>query len=112
MRRKSQLTILILLIALISGCASRHSEPLQGPFIAKDQSEANGQKKYIMYCDKCHPGGGRGLGPAIKPNPAPRFVKAFQVRHGLGVMPSFKKDEISENDLKDITAYLQAIKKE
>jgi mono/diheme cytochrome c family protein len=100
-----------MLLSMICGCASRRSEPLQGPFVAKNESELNGQKKFMLYCDKCHPGGGIGLGPALNSNPAPRFIKAFQVRHGLGVMPSFKKDEISENDLKDITDYLKAMKR-
>ncbi len=45
---------------------------------------------------KCHPGGEAGLGPALNWNPAPGFIKKFQVRHGLGVMPSFKSNEISK----------------
>jgi mono/diheme cytochrome c family protein len=32
------------------------------------------------------------------------------VRHGLGVMPSFKKDEISSADLRDISKYIRAWK--
>lgn len=47
-----------------------------------------------------------GLGPTLNSNPAPGFVKRFQVRHGLVVMPSYKKIEISKEDFHDITTYL------
>jgi mono/diheme cytochrome c family protein len=70
----------------------------------------NGEKIFMMHCQKCHPGGEAGLGPAINSNPAPQFIKRFQMRHGLGAMPSFKQDEISKNDLRDISRYLKAWK--
>jgi hypothetical protein len=41
-----------------------------------------------MYCYKCHPGGEAGLGPSTNAVMAPNFIRKFQVRHGLGVMPS------------------------
>lgn len=63
------------------------------------------------YLQKCHPAGEAGLGPAINSNPAPQFLKRFQVRHGLGVMPSFTKNEISTDDLRDISEYLKAWKR-
>ena len=62
----------------------------------------------MAYCQKCHPSGEAGLGPSINANPAPQFIKRFQMRHGLGVMPGFKKDEISKSDLHDISKYLKA----
>ncbi|HYH56249.1 MAG TPA: cytochrome c, partial [Anseongella sp.] len=87
------------------------SEPLKGElFIPADENIAKGEKIYMLYCQKCHPAGEAGLGPAINSNPAPRFVKRFQVRHGLGVMPAFKKGEISKSDLRAISRYLQAWK--
>ena len=91
--------------------SSRKAEPLkQQAFIPENEHVANGEKVFMMHCQKCHPGGEAGLGPAINSNPAPQFVKRFQVRHGLGVMPAFKEDEISDKDLRDITAYLKAWK--
>jgi mono/diheme cytochrome c family protein len=65
----------------------------------------------MVYCQKCHPAGEAGLGPALNANPAPQFIKRFQVRHGLGVMPAFAKDQISESDLKSVSAYMKAWKK-
>ena len=71
----------------------------------------NGERMYMANCQKCHPNGEGGLTLAINSNPAPGFVKRFQMRHGLGVMPSFKRDEISKTDLKDISKYLAALKR-
>jgi len=65
----------------------------------------------MAHCQKCHPAGEAGLGPALSSNPAPQFVKRFQMRHGLGVMPAFSKDEISSRDLKAISQYLKAWKR-
>jgi mono/diheme cytochrome c family protein len=80
-------------------------------FTAKNESIARGEKLFMQHCDKCHPGGEAGIGPAVNSNPAPQFVKRFQMRHGLGVMPSFKQEEISREDLKRISQYLKAWKK-
>jgi mono/diheme cytochrome c family protein len=108
---------LILLLALayclvLIQCASRKSEPVkQETFRATNERVAKGEQVYMQQCQKCHPGGEAGLGPAINSNPAPQFVKRFQIRHGLGVMPSFTKEEISKDDLRNISKYLKAWKK-
>jgi mono/diheme cytochrome c family protein len=92
-------------------CASRKSEPIKGKeFNAQKGDIVNGEKVYMIHCQKCHPAGEAGLGPALNSNPAPQFVKRFQMRHGLGVMPGFTKNEISKEDLRDISKYLKAWK--
>jgi mono/diheme cytochrome c family protein len=94
-----------------SSCAARKSEPLQEKlFVPKNQRIANGQIMFMANCQKCHPGGEGGLGPSILPNPAPQFIKRFQMRHGLGAMPGFRVKEISRKDLHDISKYLVAWK--
>jgi mono/diheme cytochrome c family protein len=75
-----------------------------------DAGVVNGEKAFMKHCDKCHPGGEAGLGPAVNSNPAPQFIKRFQMRHGLGVMPSFTGEEISKSDLQDISKYLKALR--
>lgn len=97
---------------MILACSSRRSEPVkQQQFASQNSSVLNGERTYMMHCHKCHPAGEAGLGPAINSNPSPQFVKRFQMRHGLGVMPSFTKEEISKSDLHDISKYLKAWKK-
>jgi mono/diheme cytochrome c family protein len=103
--------LLVLLSTLAASCIMRRGEPLTGKeFAPANANIANGERMYMVHCQKCHPGGEAGLGPAINPNPAPGFIKRFQVRHGLGVMPSFKRHEISRQDLHNISKYMKAWK--
>jgi len=106
--------VIIVTIAMsifIFSCVARKSEPIkQKRFIPSNERILNGQTVFMANCNKCHPGGESGLGPAINSNPAPQFIFRFQMRHGLGVMPSFKDDEISDKDLHDISKFLKAWK--
>jgi len=103
----------VLAMIAVSSCAIRKSEPITGKVVdtQNDIHMRAGEVLYMTYCYKCHPMGEGGLGSALNPLNVPRFVKRFQVRHGLGVMPYFKKDQISKQDLHDITAYMGALKK-
>src|SRR4051794_32659330 len=103
-------SLAILLIAIPS-CVARKAEPLkQKSFAPESERVVKGEIVFMARCQKCHPGGEGGLGPAINANPAPQFIKRFQMRHGLGVMPSFKKNEIGKEDLRNISKYLHAWK--
>ena len=96
---------------LIAGCgAARRSEPLASPPQLTEQ-EQRGQVVFMANCHQCHPGGEAGLGPAINDKPFPEFLKGFQVRHGLGTMPSFPPEKISEADLEALLEYLSALRK-
>jgi mono/diheme cytochrome c family protein len=104
--------ISISLVAIWSSCSSRRSEPVkQRNFVASRAEVAQGEKVFMRHCQKCHPAGEAGVGPAINSNPAPQFIKRFQMRHGLGVMPSFDRNEISKDDLRNISKFLKAWKK-
>lgn len=106
------MTTMISTSVFIISCVARKSEPVkQKLFIPSNERVAKGEMVFMAHCQKCHPGGEGGLGPAINANPAPQFIKRFQMRHGLGVMPSFKKDEISKMDLHDVSTFLKAWKR-
>jgi mono/diheme cytochrome c family protein len=111
---KTQIKYLLcvfLTYSFVVSCVVRKSEPLSNKyFMPANDHIANGEVIFMSYCQKCHPGGESGLGPAINSNPAPQFIKRFQMRHGIGVMPGFKKGEISKSDLKDISKFLHAWK--
>jgi mono/diheme cytochrome c family protein len=101
--------MVISLFIIYGACATRKSEPITGAVVDRsDARVANGQEKYNRYCQKCHPAGEAGLGPAV--NGKPNFLKKFQAKHGLGVMPAFK-DIISEQDIKDIGLYMKQLDK-
>lgn len=91
-----------------TACSTRKSLPLEGP-LSLNESEQKGQLVFMEHCQRCHPGGEAGLGPAI--NPAPGFGKRFQIRHGLGAMPSFSENLISDQELDEMLSYLEALKK-
>lgn len=116
MNKKLMATAMLMTVIFFSmiavSCMLRRSEPIkQKEFIPATKRIANGEAMYMAHCQKCHPAGEGGLGPAINPNPAPGFIKRFQMRHGIGVMPSFKPVEISRSDLRDISKYMHAWKK-
>lgn len=111
MKNRSLFILLITCGVSFSQCAMRKSEPIkQKAFSGMSQEVQRGEVVYMVHCNKCHPAGEAGIGPALNSNPAPQFVKRFQMRHGLGVMPAFSKSEISRNDLHAISKYLHAWK--
>ena len=101
---------LIVIAAMACGaCASaRRRPPLAPPPTLNPQAEA-GRIAFMDKCNRCHPGGEAGLAPALNDKPFPDFLKRFQIRHGLGVMPSFTKEELSDPDLEAILEYLEAL---
>jgi mono/diheme cytochrome c family protein len=104
-----KLVFIFLAVYGLVACASRKSEPIQQKMLVLNDSEKNGQHHYMYHCQKCHPNAEAGLGPAILAPPT--FLKKYQVRHGLGVMPRFNENKISDEELDDIMAYLKALKK-
>jgi hypothetical protein len=93
----------------LSSCSLRRSEPITGRTVNLGNPHIrNGQILYQRYCYRCHPAGEAGLGPEVLSHPG--FSIRFQTRHGMGVMPAFKKKEISRAELNDMMAYLKNLK--
>jgi mono/diheme cytochrome c family protein len=98
--------------ALLISCTARRSEPIKGTIAElKNEEVLRGRQLFMQHCHKCHPMGESGLGPAINNNYGPQFLKRFQVRHGLGVMPSFDRNAISKEELRDISSYMKALQR-
>jgi mono/diheme cytochrome c family protein len=95
---------------LFVGCSARRGEAIRGPLTNMSPEAQSGQKHFMMTCNKCHPLGEGGLAPAINDKPFPDFLKRFQVRHGLGVMPAFDKRELTDQQLNEILAYIRALR--
>jgi mono/diheme cytochrome c family protein len=90
--------------------SARRREPLR-MVPALDERAARGQVVFMANCHQCHPGGEAGLGPALNDKPLPEFLKKFQVRHGLGAMPSFSDARISDEDLDALMEYLSVLRR-
>lgn len=111
---KASLVVALLgVAALLAGgaCATaRKTEPLAPPIDLSDPKVARGQKVFFQHCHQCHPHGQGGLGPAIVNKPLPEFLMKFQVRHGLGTMPSFGPEKISPEDNDALMEYIKAVR--
>lgn len=101
----------LLSLCLLAACASpRRGEPVAGRVQLKP-AEARGEKIFMRYCHKCHPGGESGLGPALNNKPLPGPMIKLQVRAGLGAMPSFPENLLPSSQLDDLVEYLKRLRK-
>jgi mono/diheme cytochrome c family protein len=104
------LVIVAGVLALGACTTARKVEPLAPPLDTSDPKVARGEKVFFQHCHQCHPHGQGGLGPAIVNKPLPEFLMKFQVRHGLGTMPSFGAEKIAAEDLEALMAYIKAVR--
>ncbi len=100
----------VLLLALAACGTARRSVPVGPPLTLSEAQAERGQHVFMQYCNGCHPGGAAGLGPALNNKPLPGFAIRYQVRHGLGTMPAFSEEVISEEELDALADYLVALR--
>jgi len=99
------------LLALLSACSARRSEPIAGPLPLASAELRQGEIAFDQHCSRCHPGGEKGLAPAINNKPLPGFMIKTQVRHGAGTMPAFSREELPPEELDALVKYLKALRK-
>ncbi len=107
-------SIILVAISLIflSACGTaRRGETIAGPLTLASEKEARGEKFFMTYCNKCHPGGESGLGMSINNKPLPANLIKTMVRLGAGAMPAFSEELLPDEKLDDIIVYLQTIRK-
>jgi len=83
------------------------SEPTSSGPVTLTKEEFEGMKLFMRKCNKCHPGGEKGKGPSLNDKETPNFLIHWQVRLGGGDMPKFTDEEISKEQLKEITAFVK-----
>jgi mono/diheme cytochrome c family protein len=109
--RKCLLTLTFVFSAFVSVMAlSACGGNPAGPTPASAQ--ARGQVVFSRYCNSCHPGGGRGAGPALPMLVASRSDDELRsvVRGGKNRMPAFGPEVIPDDQLSDLIAYLRTLK--
>jgi mono/diheme cytochrome c family protein len=104
------LVLVTITIPVLVGCAGRPALPASVELTSPRVAE--GQKIYMAVCNQCHPGGAAGVGPSLYDKPLPAFLVRFQVRHGLGAMPAFSKEYISDDQLDALVAYVEAMRRQ
>jgi mono/diheme cytochrome c family protein len=106
-----RLAAVVALAACIATAAcgsARRSAALGAPPVPATAEVLRGQRVFMRACHACHPGGETGLGPSLNDKPLPGFLITLQVRRGLGAMPAFPREELPDDDLAALLAYLQA----
>lgn len=102
---------LLALALLIVACAPAYrGTPTLEPLEIDDPQVALGQKVFFANCHQCHTGGSKSLGLGITNKPLPDWAIRFQVRNGIGQMPAFSEEEISDAELDALVAYLNALR--
>lgn len=108
----------VLLCALVAAStlaiacgAARRVPPIGSPVELTSEKLVLGHHEFIEYCHQCHPHGESGLAPAINDKPLPDFLIRFQVRKGLGAMPAFPEEVISDEELDAIVEYLKVLRR-
>jgi hypothetical protein len=74
-------------------------------------SEFKGMRLFMLHCNKCHPGGEKGVGPSLNDKPLPDFLIHFQIRQGMGDMPAFTREELSKEEVQHIVRYVRFMRK-
>jgi mono/diheme cytochrome c family protein len=72
--------------------------------------EFEGMKLFMRTCNKCHPGGEKGIGPALNDKALPNFLIHWQVRLGGGDMPKFTDEQISKKQLEQIISFVRMMR--
>ena len=101
--------------------APKEAAERQNP-VPKDAAAVDrGQKLFEQFCANCHGKNGQGDGPvaaALKPSPSNLAERAGQhsdgdfawkIANGRGSMPAFK-DRLNENQIWDLTHFIQSLK--
>jgi mono/diheme cytochrome c family protein len=108
-RKQWPVSLLLLLTAVLSGLGLASCDGGSAtPTVASNgtTTTSSGDAIYSRYCNTCHPGGGRGVGPSlIIKNLSGAEIKAV-VRHGKAQMPGFGPQVISDDDLDALVEYV------
>ncbi|HYC45854.1 MAG TPA: cytochrome c [Burkholderiales bacterium] len=99
--------MIVALAATLAACHPvKRSEPLVGPMTLTDPALERGRLLFDRHCYKCHLEGEGGLAPPFNDKPLPKFLMRLQTRVGLGAMPAFSEDQLSDAELDDLLNYI------
>jgi mono/diheme cytochrome c family protein len=103
--------LLSFIILMCMGCSSSKKEAYTvKPLSNMTEEVQEGKVLFHKHCNSCHPGGDAGLGAPIVSTSVPGFAIQFQIRNGLGDMPAFSEEEISDEEVDKIVDYIQALR--
>jgi mono/diheme cytochrome c family protein len=106
------LKVFLLLLASALWLAACGVKPAPEP-VTNERASA-GRAVFVgeAGCNRCHPGGERGLAPRLHgaefeaKHPTDETIRR-QIRTGGGGMPAFTPDRLTEQQLEDVIAYVR-----
>lgn len=93
------------------GVPATSPAPVQATASQDAGNAAHGKKLFMTVgCYECHGDVGQG-GPGVRlaPNPVPTAVISAYIRNPTGEMPPYTSKVLSDQDVRDIHAYLASI---
>lgn len=102
---------IVLGLGALGACGAKQRGEPAGPPVRPDTvAEARGARLFDQHCYPCHPGGEAGLGPALNDKPLPAFAIQLQIREGIGAMPAFDHDHLTDDEVDAIVAYVEELR--
>lgn len=95
----------------MSSCSAPKTVPLAEVTEMPTEKLQQGRVLFDQYCASCHPNGMAGVGLAIIDKPLPERLIEFQIRNGIGVMPAFDENVLSDEQVEKIAEYLVYLRK-
>jgi mono/diheme cytochrome c family protein len=100
---------------VLPAAASTAVTPRAGSTVPLATGDASaGQPLVAAQCYSCHPGANAGIGPALYgPSFEERYPDDAQlvavIRQGKGGMPAFTADQVTDQDLANVIAYMRGL---
>ena len=112
MRTAALVSLSLLALASVAACGPSRRGPAFGTPREFTEKEQEGRVLFMRNCNMCHPGGSSGLGPGINNKPLPSLAMRTQIRQGVGSMPAFTDEMLSDAQVDAIIAYLNEMQEE
>jgi len=106
-----RMTELWVALVLASCAAEQQVAPAVPAVIPATRDETRGKHLFLKFCYQCHPGGSQGLGPALDDKPIAESAIRTQIRAGVGSMPAFGEDWLSDDQVAEIAEYVTTLQK-
>lgn len=114
--RKKNIWLIISVLLFISvrliSCSTPKTAPYSEVVEMSNDKLQNGRVLFSNHCATCHPEGLAGVGLAIINKPLPKALIKFQIRNGIGVMPAFDEELLSDAEVDNIADYLFYLRQE
>lgn len=109
MKTCGRLLALATLTTLAVSCGPARRTGTFGQSLRLTERQQQGQVLYMRNCNGCHPEGSGGLGPGLANKPLPGFAMRTQIRAGVGSMPAFTEQMLSDEEVDAIVDYVNAL---